>query len=270
MKRSKIYGTGAGLLLAGAVVLGTGMFALGGRPGFYIDITGVHLDGAEGAGITLKKSSLDEFTSAKIKLDYCDFHIIPSDEFAIEGQLAGRRGKPVIEVEDGELILKEQAGKGVGAHFLSFGFSEFEESYMNLYVPKEVILEQVEIDSDAGDISAENLAAERLRIHAAYGDVELQDAEIDSAKVYLEAGNLEADRLLVTELEAQNAYGDVEISLQEDADEYSMDLKNEYGSIEAPSGGNLLEEDGQSVYQVKRSGDKSLQVFCEAGNIAIR
>lgn len=270
MKRSKIYGTGVGLLLAGVVMLGTGMFALGGRPGFYIDITGVHLDGAEGAGITLKKSSLDAFTSAKIKLDYCDFHIIPSDEFAIEGRLAGRRGKPVIEVEDGELVLKEQAGKGVGAHFLSLGFSELEESYMNLYVPKDIVLEQVEINSDAGDISAENLNAERLDIYAAYGDVELQEAKINSAKVYLEAGNMEAEELLVSQLEVQNEYGDVEISLMEDAGEYTIDLKNEYGSIEAPGGGDLFEEDGQSVYRVKRSGDKSLQVFCEAGNITIR
>mgnify|MGYP003379748257 FL=1 len=49
-----------------------------------------------------------------------------------------------------------------------------------------------------------------------------------------------------------------------------MDLNNEYGSIEAPGGGELFEEDGRSVYQVKRSGDRSIQVFCEAGNIAIR
>ena len=56
MKRSKIYCAGAGLILAGAAALGAGMFVLGGRPGFYIDITGIHLDGAEGDGFTLKRA----------------------------------------------------------------------------------------------------------------------------------------------------------------------------------------------------------------------
>lgn len=270
MKRSKIYCAGAGLILAGAAALGAGMFVLGGRPGFYIDITGIHLDGAEGDGFTLKKSTLDAFASAKITLDYCDLRIIPSDEFAIEGRLAGRRGKPEIQVKDGELLLKEKAGKGVGAHFMSFGFSDLEESYLNLYVPEEAVLAGVDIDSDAGDVHAESLEAESLHIRAAYGDVELQEVKADSLEVYLEAGDLEAKDLLVTRMDARNAYGDVELSLLDAADEYSMDLKNEYGSIEAPGGGELFEEDGRSVYQVKRSGDRSIQVFCEAGNIAIR
>lgn len=270
MKRSKIYGAGAGMMLAGAVVLSTGIFALGGHPGFYIDITGIHLDGAEGAGFKLEKTSLSEFLSAKIKLDYCDFHIIASDEFAVEGRLSARRGRPVIEVENGNLILEEHAGKGVEAHFMSLGFSELEESYINLYVPKNVALEQLEIDSDAGDIRAENLTAESLSIYAAYGDVKLQNVKADTSKVYLEAGDLEAEEVLVTELEVQNEYGDVEISLQEEAGEYTMDLKNAYGSVEAPSGGELFEEDGQSIYRVKRSGNKKIKVLCEAGDIAIR
>ena len=109
---------------------------LGGRPGFYIDITGIHLDGAEGDGFTLKKEHVGCICLRKITLDYCDLRIIPSDEFAIEsaGRQKGQAGDPG---EGRRTAFEGEGGKGCGsAFYVLFGFSDLEESYLNLYVPE--------------------------------------------------------------------------------------------------------------------------------------
>ncbi len=112
----------------------------------------------------------------KITLDYCDLRIIPSDEFAIEG--AGRqKGQAGDPGEGRRTAFEGEGGKGCGSAFYVLGFSDLEESYLNLYVPEEAVLAGVDIDSDAGDVHAESLEAESLHIRAAYGDVELQEVK---------------------------------------------------------------------------------------------
>ena len=69
---------------AGAVLLILGLL-LGGRPGFYIDKSGIHTANESGADSPYiqEKMKLDEFSTIDITIQYADLEIIPSDGYYI-------------------------------------------------------------------------------------------------------------------------------------------------------------------------------------------
>lgn len=268
MKKSKLYITGAVLAAVGAAVLAGSVFA-GGRPGFVIDVDGFRL-GDNRKNFVREKTELEDFSSAKLYLEYSDLEIVPSDTFALEYGFYGQSYEPETEVKDGVLIFRETPRKNtLQVQFCAWGSVENKQNYVRLYVPEDTSLEELLVENETGDVSIEGITADSLTINADYGNVRLKSVEMLRGDVQVETGDFSGDKLEAKELRIENEYGDVKLSFVEDPKVYTMDLWTEYGEIDVPDGGTLLREDGEERYTSEGTENKTLSVFCESGDIII-
>lgn len=292
---------------AGIVILILGLM-LGGRPGFYIDGSGIHSAAENGGKRSYVKNEkeLQEFTDIDIDLDYADFQIIPSDTFKIEYCLDGTKD-PVCTVKDGRLTVREADYKRIfNFTFISPMSDDFTDSYVKLYIPENTVFDTIKILTEDGDILLPALKSDMLDLESDYGDITVKDFEgrrlfaeledgsfsskgikVDELKLsneygdialqdvkcaYLEAGltdgDFTADSLSSDRLEIDSEYGDVFLGLSSTVKEYDLDLSTEYGSIQVPQYDVIYGDDG-SQCRVANSSGKTVKVSSEDGDIQV-
>lgn len=292
---------------AGIVILILGML-LGGRPGFYFDGDGLHsgTDDANQKSYIRGESKLQEFTSIDIDLDYADLQIIPSDTFRIEYCLVGPK-KPVCTVKEGHLTVREAEYR----RFFNFTFmipqtGDYTDNYVKLYIPENIVLNTVHLQTEDGDIKLPSLKADTLNIKSEYGDVtlkafegttlsaslddgyftgqkikserveltneygdiSLKELESNTLDAELSDGDFTVERLITGSAEIENEYGDVQLGMSAAVKDYSLDLVTEYGNIQIPEYDVISSDDGSQCRVTGNSG-KTVEVSCEDGDIRI-
>lgn len=193
------------LLIAGLV--------LGGRPGFYINGTGIHSarENDSSRPYVQEKMKLDGFTAIDIDINYADLEILPSDGYYIEYQLYGGNPKPVLEVKNQKLRFREGAPSGfMGFNFFSIsGFgTETYPCYVTLYVPADQYFTSVSLKNDDGSINMGSISAESMEIRDDYGDVRLEGYKGGRLKAYMGSGAFRADNLEADDVSISSEYGD--------------------------------------------------------------
>ncbi len=274
---------------AGIALLAAGL-AMGGRPGFYIDSTGVHTLRENGSSKphVQEKMKLDAFTSMNVDMDYADLNIIPSDGYYIEYQLDGGNPKPVLEVNAQKLRFKEGAPNGfMGFYFFSAGgiVTTPHDYYVNLYVPAEQYFSSVNLKNDDGRIGLERICADSLDIQNDYGSVQITRFEGGTFKGYMGNGNCRIEELAADKVEIDNDYGDcyigtgkcenLEIKLG-NGDFRTNDLKAEQVSISNDYGScylgradykNLKAELGNGSFTMDKGQGSGIDVDNEYGTV---
>lgn len=251
--KNRIWLISFGCIGIGIVLLAAGMM-LGGRPGFYIDRTGIHsqYSNLSDAPHMQKKVKLDEFSSIDIDLNYADIKIEPSDGYYIEYQLDGADPEPTLEVKNGKLRFKESSAGGFfigGLNFFTFsGFSRNDYNYyVKLYVPADKHFSTVKLVSDDGMISTGDISAESMDITDDYGQVSIgsfkgkelsinmddgrlriQNLNADTALISNDYGECEIENMAVRSLEARLDDGDFKVLKGHAA---NLDINNEYGDV---------------------------------------
>ena len=257
---------------AGIVILILGLM-LGGRPGFYIDGSGIH-SAAENGGkrnYVKNEKELQEFTDIDIDLDYADFQIIPSDTFKIEYCLDGTKD-PVCTVKDGRLTVREADYKRI----FNFTFLlpalksdtlDLESDYGDITV-KDFEGRRLFAELEDGSFSSKGIKVDELKLSNEYGDIALQDAKCAYLEAGLTDGDFTADSLSSDRLEIDSEYGDVFLGLSSTVKEYDLDLSTEYGSIQVPQYDVIYGDDG-SQCRVANSSGKTVKVSSEDGDIQV-
>lgn len=305
MKHKKLYIGGAAMIIAGAVVLGSGI-ALGGVPGFTLGRGGFRLNGHTGNDHVMEKTKIDPFQSLDLKVDYCEIEIIPSDDFYLEYAIYDGK-EPLCETEDDTFrFVQETGGNLLNMDFFRFGGQE-NQDYINLYVPEDFVFDKLRVESGSGSVTAEDVKAEDMmmqlsygdfkadrveagraqltlesgdfeakdvladsfRLSSGYGDVELDSAKIKDGGMNLESGDLEISEGSFETLDVENEYGEVTVGLLEDSAEYTMDLATEYGEIDAPKTGAYAIDEDEATYRSEGAGSRRITVYCESGDIEI-
>lgn len=265
------------LIILGAILTGLG-FLLGGYPGLTISRSGIRASADRTEPYKLQKTKLDSFTDADLKIDsYADLSILPSDDqnYYIEYLLGGNWGQPSYSVEK-QTFSFHQDNQGIA--FLDIGTFDLPNSiqdfYVRLYVPKDKILETLQIYNDSGNISISELMADSAHITCEYGDITLEDFTCNSAVLKLDSSNAHIDAGKIRTLKCDIEYGDITLLIPKNQDTYSFDISVEYGSIQLPAdtltGYTVNSEDDIEYYKTKGTGDNVIQVTLDTGNVEIQ
>lgn len=271
--KNKLWLISFGCIGIGLVLLLAGML-LGGRPGFYIDRTGVHSphENRSDTPHIQEKMKLDEFSSIDINVNYADIQIQPSDGYYIEYQLDGNDPEPTLEVKNGKLRFKEASVNGIiGFNIASFSdFSRISYDYqVTLYVPSDRYFSSVKLVSEDGKIRSGHLNAGTLDIHDDYGQVEIESFQGKELNVNMDDGDFILSNGHCENLNIDNEYGNVMLGMSNQLDTYDFNLETEYGRIEVEGSPEMSNSDDEARFKSNNGAAHQVKVRCNDGNIVI-
>ena len=197
-------------VIAGILIMAAGML-MGGKPGFYIDSSGIHTsrETADIKPLRGKWRELQKFEELEIDVDYADIEIETSDRFAVKYYLSGRYQEPVCEVKDGKFIFRE----GDHSRLINFGFFESgigiaeEDYYVKVEIPRDHKFSSVMLHTESGDITASQVHAEGLEIQNEYGNLDLSKFQGEKLAINMESGDFIIGTLKAGQADIRNEYG---------------------------------------------------------------
>ena len=98
-----------------------------------------------------------------------------------------------------------------GLGVMSDGNERYEHELIIVYVPTDSEFQNVEIIDDSGEVICGNFYAEKLKIEADYGDVELEKVGSQNTNISMDSGNLQIASSADGDITVENDYGDVEL-----------------------------------------------------------
>lgn len=219
----------------------------------------------------LKKTKLDEFSDISVSLSYCDFSILPSDEYALEYRMDGTCEEPEYSVSDGSFHFQEghtQKKYRAGFHFF-FTPDNFSANqgpfYVNLYVPREAYFNLLSLSDESGTIEIGDIQAGKAQITADYGNLDIDSFSGKKLSLNADSGNIDLGNVTCDNLEISDEYGNISadsliiakttvIKLESGSLKVSklesdqLTLSNEYGNCTADeitvNGSNISMESG--------------------------
>lgn len=115
----------------------------------------------------------------------------------------------------------------------TFIFNLFRHSpSINIYIPKDVKLDVVNMESGVGDLRIEDLKASELNVEIGVGDVRLTGCEILSSEYDLGIGDIRMEDSSMGDIETENGIGDIRLELKGDIDDYEIEIDNGIGDNE--------------------------------------
>ncbi len=182
----------------------------------------------------------------KLRAGRTDCEIIPCDgsEWKVEGEhLTSRCG---CELDDGELCIE------VDRPFLSFLRSGDHTAKLKLYIPRDQILEEVDIEAGVGTVTMDGdgafLVCDRLELECGVGKIELCADVRSSARI-------------------EGGVGEACVTLAGKEEDYNYRV--EYGLGGVTIGGENYSGIGGD-YKADNGAEKDLRIECGVGSMELR
>lgn len=228
----------AAMVVVGILLTGIG-FMFGGNQPVYLDEKGIHVGGREGGKggggeLVSFSQDIDSFTSIDVDLDYYDVDLVPSDKFAVEGAYLSKEGKPLIEVRNDTLTVKDNEHIGININIDLPGLISY-SNHPNIiiYYPENTKLKNVVIQCDSSDLSLENLTAEQAEFDLEFGKLELSGIAANNITIEMDSGECSLKGIKAAEkLDISNNFGKTSLEdaemriLKIDADSGDVTLTN--------------------------------------------
>ncbi len=292
-----------GVLIAVGIGLVISGFILSGKKGFALDFGNRKLIFAD-EGIVKDDITLDAFDEAEINIPFAGLEIIEGDRYGLEYS-TDKNNAVTAEVKDGKLTVKCDNGANKAIK-INFGYSGGER-YFKLYVPegtslkkadvtldsgsfsmKDIDVADLKIDDDFGSVTIKNMKSDQVNIKCdsgsvkmndistgslsitdEFGSINLESVKADKSKFDLESGSLNLNDFDSSDIEAESEFGSVNIKLVGTSEDYSYDLKTEFGSITLDGDKVGKSEDVSEKTYVDGKGSKKIKVRAESGSIKI-
>ena len=116
---------------------------------------------------------------------------------------------PQLEVIDGVLKVSADIGDDNAFVDLSLGDSM---PRVEIYVPEGKTLKNIDIDSDYGDVTMENISAGNIKIEDGYGDMDFTSVECAGLHIVSDTGDVDSRNLKCSGLYIDSDCGDIDIS----------------------------------------------------------
>lgn len=258
------------LVFLGTALAITGVLLGGSVYEFRIDSNGVHVSSpafeADATDTYIEeKLSLEAFSSIEADVDFLDIRVIPQDAYGIAYKINSRTDL-TYELKDDVLKITENSSHRSMINFQWFYIgsadSSYEEEYLEIYVPREAVLDSVTLATHDGDLSIDHATAANTSIYSAYGDVEMTGLSAASLNIEMEHGELEIKETTGDTLSVINDYGDSELSELHFNDTAEFALAN----------GSLIIDDSylHSIVSKMEYGNlNSHQVCCDSISLAM-
>ncbi len=224
----------------------------------------------------LKKTKLEEFSEISVFLSYCNFTILPSDDYYLEYRMDGSCEKPKYDISNGKFQFQEGqplSAFNTGFHFFfNFGNPSSNQGpfYVNLYVPSEQYFDRFTLSSESGNAEIDTIQTKKADITIDYGNLDLENFTGKNLSIKAESGNIEMGSVTCDTLDVTDEYGnfsggDFKISQK-------ATWKLESGNLELSKlkTGHLSLSDDYGNCSIDETILKSSDISMESGNLTLK
>ena len=253
MKTNRIVKIAIGMFLGGSIVA-SGAYLAGASTSVSFKDGGIELqrDGKihylkgikwEKAEKKVIEDSLDGINKINFNIESMDVSILSGEKYKIEATYSEKE-KFEYEVKDGTLFINEKVVEN------SISGSDIDYN-VKVYIPKEKLIEDVQINVGAGNVTLEEIYTKALKVSIGAGDINIRGKLLGENEVYSQAGNItikmqEADRLEYN-YDVETAMGEIYVG--------EKTIENEYAF-----GGHIVEDN---------KAHNNLKAKTEVGNLKI-
>ncbi len=207
MSTKKITIVALGLIIFGTILALIG-FSMGGKFGIVRGGNGYRIQDKDDK--VVKQENLDKFDSIDIKVDLDNIEIIKGDRYAIELEYYKDSNDIIYKVENGKLIVKEPSRNSM----INFGFNigfVYTPSFMKVYVPQDVNLNNLDVHSSNSDIKIKDIKSNTISVKCDYGDTIFEDMAASVFNVEVGNGKLAMKNIKAKEIITENKYGELKV-----------------------------------------------------------
>lgn len=189
------------------------------------------------------------FSSLIINSESSDV-IIKLGEYYVVRYKGGEKVKPSIENKDGQLIIRQNSGSN-------------DSSVITITVPKDAELNQIDLKSEAGDVTLEGMKLQTVQLNAEEGDIMFKNIALNNGQINAEEGDINLAQIKAkTGTTVKSEQGDVTVS---DSNFKGYDFATEEGSINIKG-----HSYASSSYKQKAHAKNILKVKSEEGDITVK
>ncbi|MEG0386181.1 MAG: DUF4097 family beta strand repeat-containing protein, partial [Solibacillus sp.] len=221
---------------------------------------------------------LGAFKNIIISIEHSDIELLPSDSFSME--VIAFKPTDVTYVVKGDTLTVKSNNTNNNA--MTIGFGPFKTPSIKIYVPTDVLLSNITIDSSFGDINLEKLKYEQFNLDVSYGDVSFKNVESGHTEITNAFGDISLQQFTSESLVVHNEYGDIGIAGElngkttinssfGDIDLQLLNNKNALGFELSTSFGDLTvnEKDYGTKLSQLHEGKNQLEVSLSQGDLEL-
>ena len=244
-------------MLAGMVLAVTGL-ALGANTNIYWD-RGFQIGERAGRGYDLQFS--EEFDSVQIHFNLANLTIERGDSFRLHGYYPN--SALAIDESDGTLRVNSKGRRGGGINIGFIGTQR--EGHLTLTIPHDVVLADLNVSLNAGNINIRDIEAERVHILSDLGNVNATRVQFGNARIESAVGNVDVSGVLFGETRMVSDLGNVAVTLEVSEHEVNWNASAGLGQVHH-NGQNR----GSAASGHSRNPSLTLDMRSGVGNVDIR
>ncbi|MEB2300998.1 DUF4097 domain-containing protein [Lysinibacillus xylanilyticus] len=263
-------------MIAFGILLALVGYFSGGKWSFVLTDEGIQLP--ENNTLVNNSYKLDDFTNINVINHYGDVEIVSSDRFALETNVI-KDDDVTYSLKDHTLTVETKSKKKNG---LLFGFGSFRTPSIKIYVPSDVKLKTVVLDSnfgdttirglnyqeftlieDFGDILFKDTTGDKTEITQSFGDMKLQQFSSNGFVAESEHGDINIDGTLNGSSTITSNFGDTTLHLQNSKGELGYELQTDFGDLTVDK-----KEQNNKVSQSYK-GDNQLKATLSYGDLQL-
>lgn len=248
----------------------------GGKWSFVLTDEGIQLP--ESNKLVNNSYKLDDFTNLNVINNYGDVEIVTSDHYALETNVI-KEDDVTYSIKDHTLTVETKSKKKNG---FEFGFGNFRSPSIKIYVPSDVKLKTVVLDSnfgdttirglkyhelnlieDFGDIILKDTTGEKTEITQSFGDMKLQQFSSNGFVAESEHGDINIDGTLNGQSTITSDFGDTTLHLQNKKSELGFELETDFGDL------TVDKKDQNGKVSQLYKGDNQLKVTLSYGDLQL-
>ncbi|ATP39883.1 hypothetical protein CSE16_07340 [Solibacillus sp. R5-41] len=196
----------AGCMIAIGLVFAIIGFASGGQWYILKDNTGFYVPNEK--TFVSQSYELDKFTKINISNEHSDIEILPSDRFSLE--ISAFETSDVTYVVKADTLTVKSRNKNENA--MTIGLGPFKSPSIKIYVPKDVLLSNITVDSSFGDVNLQQLNYEQLNLDVRHGDISFNNIEAGYTEINNAFGDLTLHQFSSDSLVIESEHGDIDVT----------------------------------------------------------
>lgn len=200
------------------------------------------------------EKELEAFSEISVDADVATVVIQQGDRYEIRWDVK-KANVPKYEVKNEVLTVKQNQKKP------SVSGNTFCKIYIT--VPQDVVLSELEVDADVGEVKISDIATMHTNISSDVGDVDIENCQLGETELGADVGNIVLRKCGFMDLECDSDVGNFEIHSEEDLSHYSYNLKAAVGDVKV-NGDNM-----KKSFQKQGDNGYDVHVRCDVGNIEL-
>ncbi|MGE7673707.1 DUF4097 family beta strand repeat-containing protein [Lysinibacillus sp. NPDC094403] len=263
-------------MIAFGILLALVGYFSGGKWSFVLNDEGIQLP--ENNKLVNNSYKLDDFTNLNVINHYGDVEIIASDHYALDTNVVNN-DDVTYSIKDNTLTVETKGRKKNG---LEFGFGNFRTPSIKIYVPSDVKLKTVVLNSNFGDTTIRGLKYQELNLIEDFGDIIFKDTTGDKTEITQSFGDMKLQQFSSNGFVAESEHGDINIDgtlngqstitsnfgdatlhLQNKRSELGYELQTDFGDL------TVDKKDQNSKVSQSYNGDNQLKATLSYGDLQI-